>query len=123
METFQNVVKVTLKLVVVLFGDIRIKLKKGVYMDTNVIQTMISTLGFPIVTTIAMGWFISKLWNQSQEQNKQREDKLYEVVSKAQAQNERLSITNSEFVKVLNDYKTDLETIKNDVKEIKTQFN
>lgn len=90
-------------------------------MDLSVIQTLITTLGFPIVCVIAMGWFISKLWNQSQEQNKQREDKLYEVVSKAQ--NERLSITNSEFVKVLNDYKTDLETIKNDVKEIKTQFN
>lgn len=92
-------------------------------MDLSVIQTLITTLGFPIVCVIAMGWFISKLWNQSQEQNKQREDKLYEVVSKAQAQNERLSITNSEFVKVLNDYKTDIETIKNDVKEIKTQFN
>ena len=92
-------------------------------MDLSVIQTLITTLGFPIVCVLAMGWFISKTWNQSQEQNKQREDKLYEVVSKAQAQNERLSITNSEFVSVLNAYKTDLETIKNDVKEIKTQFN
>lgn len=92
-------------------------------MDLSAIQTLITTLGFPIFCVLAMGWFISKLWNQSQEQNKQREDKLYEVVSKAQTQNERLSITNSEFVKVLNDYKTDLETIKNDVKEIKTQFN
>ena len=92
-------------------------------MDLSVIQTLITTLGFPIVCVLAMGWFISKTWNQSQEQNKQREDKLYEVVSKAQAQNERLSITNSEFVSVLTDYKTDLETIKNDVKEIKTQFN
>lgn len=92
-------------------------------MDLSVIQTLITTLGFPIVCVIAMGWFISKLWNQSQEQNKQREDKLYEVVSKAQAQNEVLSKTNSEFVSVLNAYKSDLETIKNDVKEIKTQFN
>lgn len=92
-------------------------------MDLSVIQTLITTLGFPIFCVLAMGWFISKTWNQSQEQNKQREDKLYEVVSKAQAQNERLSITNSEFVSVLTDYKTDLETIKNDVKEIKTQFN
>ena len=71
-------------------------------MDLSVIQTLITTLGFPIVCVLAMGWFISKLWNQSQEQNKQREDKLYEVVSKAQAQNERLSITNSEFRAVAN---------------------
>lgn len=92
-------------------------------MDLSAIQTVITTLGFPITCVIAMGWFISKTWNQSQEQNKQREDKLYEVVSKAQAQNEILSKTNSEFVSVLNAYKTDLETIKNDVKDIKTQFN
>ncbi len=91
-------------------------------MDANTIQTAISTLGFPIVTTIAMGWFISKLWNQSQEQNKHREEKLYEVVSKAQAQNERLTQTNGEFVSILTDYKTDLETIKTDVTTIKNNL-
>lgn len=70
-----------------------------------------------------MGWFISKLWNKSQEQNEKREDKLYEVISQAQEQNKELSKTNAEFVNVLNTYKHDLETIKNDVKDIKTQIN
>lgn len=70
-----------------------------------------------------MGWFISKLWNKSQEQNEKREDKLYEVISQAQEQNKELSKTNAEFVNVLNAYKNDLETIKNDVKDIKTQIN
>lgn len=92
-------------------------------MDLSAIQTAITTLGFPIVCVISMGWFITKLWNKSQEQNEKREEKLYEVISKSQMQNERLSTTNSEFVKVLTDYRTDLDTIKNDVKEIKTQFN
>ena len=91
-------------------------------MDANVIQTMISTLGFPIVTTIAMGWFISKLWNQSQEQNKHREEKLYSFISQAQMVNEKLTQTNSEFVSILTDYKTDLETIKTDVTTIKNNL-
>lgn len=69
-----------------------------------------------------MGLFISKLWNKSQEQNEKREEKLYEVISKAQIQNEQLSNTNAEFVKVLNEYKTDLETIKTDVADIKQQI-
>lgn len=92
-------------------------------MDLTGIQTLITTLGFPIFCVLAMGWFISKLWNKSQEQNEKREDKLYEVISNAQVQNKELSKTNSEFVNVLNAYKHDLETIKNDVKDIKTQIN
>ena len=54
-----------------------------------------------------------------QEQNKEREDKLYEYIGKAQAVNEQLTKTNSEFVEVLHSYKSDLDTIKNDVTEIK----
>ena len=54
-----------------------------------------------------------------QEQNKEREDKLYEYIGKAQALNEQLTKTNSEFVEVLHSYKSDLDTIKNDVTEIK----
>lgn len=92
-------------------------------MDLNIIQQVITTLGFPIFCVIAMGWFISKLWNKSQEQNEKREEKLYEVIDKAQTQNEQLSKTNAEFVKVLDDYKLDLETIKTDVADIKQQLN
>jgi predicted negative regulator of RcsB-dependent stress response len=91
--------------------------------DLNSIQTAISTLGFPIVITIALMWFIWKLWTKTQTQNEQRENKLYEVIGKAQAQNERLSATNSEFVAVLNAYKDDLQTIKNDVSDIKQKIN
>jgi predicted negative regulator of RcsB-dependent stress response len=92
-------------------------------LDLNAIQTAISTLGFPIVIAIALMWFIWKLWNKTQAQNEQRENKLYEVIGKAQAQNERLSATNSEFVSVLNAYKDDLQTIKNDVSDIKQKIN
>ena len=88
-------------------------------MDVNTIQTAISTLGFPIVCVLFLGWFIWKIWMSQQDQNKEREDKLYEYLGKAQAVNEELTKTNSEFVEVLHSYKSDLETIKNDVTEIK----
>jgi hypothetical protein len=88
-------------------------------MDVNTIQTAISTLGFPIVCVLFLGWFIWKIWMSQQDQNKEREDKLYEYLGKAQTVNEQLTNTNSEFVEVLHSYKTDLDTIKNDVTEIK----
>jgi len=88
-------------------------------MDVNTIQNAISTLGFPIVCVLFLGWFIWKIWMSQQDQNKEREDKLYEYLGKAQAVNEELTKTNSEFVEVLHSYKSDLDTIKNDVTEIK----
>lgn len=91
-------------------------------MDLNVIQTAISTLGFPIVITCALMWFIWKLWNKTQMQNDKREMKLYEVIATAQVQNETLSKTNEKFVVVLNTYKDDLKSIKDDVADIKTQL-
>ena len=56
-------------------------------MDVNTIQTAISTLGFPIVCVLFLGWFIWKIWMSQQDQNKEREDKLYEYIGKAQAVN------------------------------------
>ena len=92
-------------------------------MDYNTLQTAISQLGFPIVMVIAMAYFIWKLWEKSQTQNETREEKLYSVISKAQEQNEKLSATNAEFVQVLTSYKDDLDDIREDVSEIKTQIN
>lgn len=91
-------------------------------MDVNTVQTLISTLGFPIVCVIFLAWFIWKIWMGQQDQNKQREDKLYEYLGKAQAVNEELTKTNAEFVTVLNTYKSDLEDIKSDVSEIKDKM-
>ena len=88
-------------------------------MDLNVIQQAISTFGFPIACVIFLAWFIWKIWNQQQDQNQSREEKLYEYLGRANALNEQLTKTNSDFVQVLNTYKSDLETIKNDLTEIK----
>ena len=88
-------------------------------MDANTIQTLISTLGFPICCVIFLGWFFWKIWIRQQEQNEKREEKLYTFIAKAEETNEKLTETNAQFVTVLQDYKSDLENIKSDVSEIK----
>ena len=88
-------------------------------MDINTIQTLITSLGFPIVCVVALGWFIYKAFEKFTSQSEKREEKLYTVIAQAQETNERLSNTNAEFVSVLNTYKSDLEDIKADVSEIK----
>lgn len=88
-------------------------------MDANAVQSLISTLGFPIVCVLFLGWFIWKIWIRQQEQNEKREEKLYSAISEAQSINMELTKTNSEFIEVLNTYKSNLEEIKTDVAEIK----
>ena len=88
-------------------------------MDVNTIQTLITSLGFPIVCVIALGWFIYNAFEKITAQSEKREEKLYTVIAQAQETNERLSNTNAEFVAVLNTYKSDLDEIKADVTEIK----
>ena len=88
-------------------------------MDVNTIQTLVTTLGFPICVCVALGWFIYKAFEKFTAQSEKREEKLYTVIAQAQETNERLSKTNAEFVAVLNTYKSDLDEIKADVTEIK----
>ena len=88
-------------------------------MDVNTVQTLITSLGFPICVCIALGWFIYKAFEKFTAQSEKREEKLYTVIAQAQETNEKLSNTNAEFVSVLNTYKSDLEDIKADVSEIK----
>lgn len=88
-------------------------------MDAQTIQQMIATLGFPIVCVIAMGFAMWKIYTRSEDRNEQREEKLYDVLSKAQIQNEELSNTNARFISILETYKTDIDEIKTDVLDIK----
>lgn len=92
-------------------------------MDANTISQLITTLGFPIVLVGVLVWFIYQIYNDNKAQNESREEKLYEVIANAQAQNVELSNTNARFVGILETYKTDLEEIKHDVTDIKTHLN
>ena len=80
---------------------------------------VISTVGFPITCVIALGYFVYIAWGKINEQNEKREDKLYDVLTKSQANNAMLLETNKEFVAVLETYKTDITEIKHDIEDIK----
>lgn len=85
----------------------------------QMIEHAITTLGFPIVCVVFLGWFIWRIWLRQQEQNEKREEKLYACITEAQSVNERLIETNSEFTDLLAGYKADLDQIKQNVNEIK----
>ena len=72
------------------------------------IVELISTVGFPIVLVIALGWFIYKIYNQSVE----RENKLFTELTENRA-------INSKFAEIIAQYEIELGEIKTDVKDIK----
>lgn len=84
-------------------------------MDLQIITQLISSVGFPIVACIALGFFIYRLFQDA----KGREEKLIVAIKDTNDINRELTKTNSEFVKVLDAYSADLESIKSDVEEIK----
>ena len=45
-------------------------------MDVNTIQTLITSVGFPIVCVLALGWFIYKAFEKFTAQSEKREDGL-----------------------------------------------
>ena len=62
-------------------------------MDAQTIQSLISTLGFPIVCTIVLGIFVFKIWKAQREDNNAqlakmsesclaREERLYQQMDK-----------------------------------------
>ena len=62
-------------------------------MDAQAIQTLISTLGFPIACSIGLGIFIFKIWKAQREDNNtqlakmsescsEREERLYQQMDK-----------------------------------------
>lgn len=86
----------------------------------------ITTVGFPIVCALVMGWFIYKIYVNTTEQNKanmeqvqarcaEREEKLYQQIAKAQE-------INGQAISTITLYAERLEAIQADVKEIKEKL-
>lgn len=91
-------------------------------MDLTSIETLITSVGFPITCVVALGWFVYKFYNDYTAQSKEREEKLMKFIVEEQVQMQSLVATNAEFVEVLNGYKKDIEEIKSDVADIKTEL-
>lgn len=68
----------------------------------------ITTLGFPIVCVIAMGWFIYQIYKKSID----RENELREEIK----ENQKI---NGKFAEIINRYSLELGEIKQDIREIK----
>lgn len=88
------------------------------------ILSAVSTVGFPIACAVVMGWFIYKIYNNTTEQNKanmeqvqarcaEREEKLYKQIEKNQE-------INGQAIATISHYAEKLDTIHDDVKEIKS---
>lgn len=69
----------------------------------------VGTVGFPIAAAIAMGVFIYKIYKKSE----QREDKLLIELTETRK-------VNAQAIETITRYADNLETITNDISEIKT---
>lgn len=77
-------------------------------MDIALFVELLSSVGFPIVCVIALGWFVYKIYKRSEV----REDELRVEIS----ENRRI---NEKFADIISKYSNELTEIKEDVKEIK----
>lgn len=80
-------------------------------MDIKLIIELIGMFGFPIVACLILGWFIWKIYKQSEK----REEALREEIKEGQA-------INKEAIQTLALYAERLGTIETDVREIKSDI-
>lgn len=77
-------------------------------METATIMELISTLGFPIVVCLALGYFIWTIYKQSVV----REEKLLTEITENR-------LINQQFAEIIGKYEITLGEIKTDIKDIK----
>ena len=95
-------------------------------MDADMVITLITTVGFPIACCLGMGFFIFHIYKTTTAENKanmeqvqarckEREEKLYKEIKENRA-------VNAKAIETIAHYADKLETIQNDVSEIKTDI-
>lgn len=101
-------------------------------MDVNVLTTLITTLGFPIVCVLGLGFFIYRIYLDTQEQNKEnmnavqarckeREDKLYEEIKANREVNASAIATIAHYAEKLDIIQSDIHDIKTDITILTTK--
>ena len=99
-------------------------------MDVAMIIEVVSTLGFPIVCVIAMGWFIYKIYQRTTEENAanmekvqqrcaEREEKLYQEIKENREVNAKAIETIALYADRLTRIEDNVEDIRSDVLIIK----
>lgn len=86
------------------------------------IMDIISTLGFPIACAIGLAIFIYKAFDKITDMNRNREQKLYDMIEQNQKQIKKATEINASFVEVLSDFRTDVTKIQDDIQEIKHEL-
>ena len=87
-------------------------------MEIGVIIELISTVGFPIVCVLALGFFVFKIWQQSVT----REEKLMAEITENRLVNEKAIETIAQFAERFIHIEEDVAEIKNDVVLIKDKI-
>lgn len=84
-------------------------------MDFTMIIEMIGSVGFPLVAVLVMGWFIFKIYTDTQAKGQERENKLYEEIKL----NREIS---AQAITTIGMYADRLKNIEQDINEIKTDI-
>ena len=87
-------------------------------MTVAVFVELLTTVGFPIVCVIALGWFVWHIYKQSVE----REEKLMTEITENRLVNEKAIETIAQFAERFTHIEDDVELIKNDVILIKDKI-
>ena len=87
-------------------------------MDIAMITELITSLGFPIALVIAMGFFIYKLWQQSDA----REQKLMGELAECRVINSKAIETIGLYAERLTHIESNIDVIKEDLVEIKEKM-
>ena len=80
---------------------------------------IVSSLGFPIASCVALAFFVYKAFQMFFDSSKEREERLYNTISQTQSALKEAGETNARFVEVLNEMKNDIISVRKDVDDIK----
>lgn len=91
-------------------------------MSLDAILNIISSVGFPIACAIALAVFIWKIVIITVNNQKEREDKLYNELAECRSVNEKAIATIAQYADSLSTIKQDVGHIKNDITVINTKL-
>lgn len=91
-------------------------------MEVAELTTLITTVGFPIVCAIGMGWFIYKCFFSITAANKERESRLYKIINDVRGELAKSIEINASFIKTLEIMDSNIQSLSDDVEEIKSHL-
>ena len=87
------------------------------------VTTIISTVGFPIFCTLALGYFVFKAFQSITSANQEREKNLYTLLGETREQLNNAIKVNASFVEILSDLKNNVSNVQDDIIKIKSTLN